>query len=78
MEVTKWEEVMPALNNRKLVLAPWCETTESEEAIKKKTQEESAVEATEASTEEGGAPALTGTPNIRFVRFFIRSRQRHF
>ena len=22
--VTKWEEVMPALNSRKLLLAPWC------------------------------------------------------
>lgn len=38
-KVTKWEEVMPALNQKKLVLAPWCEEIESEEEIKKLTKE---------------------------------------
>lgn len=59
-KVTEWSEVMPALNQRKLILAPWCETCESEEAMKKATKEASAAEATQAATEEGAAPALTG------------------
>lgn len=29
--VMQWDEVMPALNAKKMILAPWCETVESEE-----------------------------------------------
>lgn len=57
-KVTEWEDVVPALAKRKMILAPWCETEESEEEIKaltKNTEAESAVQ------EEGAAPALTGS-----------------
>lgn len=37
--VTEWSEVAPQLGQRKLILAPWCETAESEEEIKKATKE---------------------------------------
>jgi prolyl-tRNA synthetase len=36
--VRTWEEVVPALKARKLVLAPWCEDKETEDEIKKKTR----------------------------------------
>ena len=54
VKVTKWEEVTPALNKRKLVLAPWCEDPETEEQMKQKTNEE----ALELASED--ATALTG------------------
>jgi prolyl-tRNA synthetase len=38
--VRKWDEVIPALRARKLVLAPWCEDKETEDEIKKKTRAE--------------------------------------
>jgi len=38
--VTHWDEVAPALQARKLILAPWCETEESERAIREATHEE--------------------------------------
>jgi prolyl-tRNA synthetase len=41
VKVTKWEEVMPALAKKCMILAPWCETIESEEEIKKLTKEAS-------------------------------------
>lgn len=36
--VTTFDEVMDALNNKKMVLAPWCEDIQTEEEIKKETQ----------------------------------------
>lgn len=60
VRVTEWSGVMPALNRRKLVLAPWCETAESEEAIKKATKELSAEVVTEPLEDGAGAPALSG------------------
>lgn len=36
-QVTSWSEVMPALNAKKMVLAPWCEDGEMEEEVKKET-----------------------------------------
>lgn len=41
MTVTKWEQFVPALDDLKMVIAPWCEDPESEEWVKKKSQEES-------------------------------------
>lgn len=37
--VYDWKEVMPLLNQRKLILAPWCESPESEEAMKQASRE---------------------------------------
>ena len=39
--ILKWEEFVPALNRKCMVLAPWCEDPESEEWAKKKSGEES-------------------------------------
>ncbi|CAL1130635.1 unnamed protein product [Cladocopium goreaui] len=38
-QVTHWSEVMPLLKQKKLILAPWCETAESEIQIKHRTKE---------------------------------------
>jgi len=58
VKVTKWEDVIPALNRRKMILAPWCELKESEEAIKAATKE---TEKTVVTEEGAGAPALSGS-----------------
>ena len=34
VRVTKWEDFVPALNAKKMVLAPWCEEVEVEEKVK--------------------------------------------
>ena len=39
--ILKWEEFVPALDAKKMVLAPWCEEPESEEWVKKKSGEAS-------------------------------------
>merc|ERR1712124_236121 len=54
IKITKWEEVTPALNKRKLILAPWCEDPETEDQMKNKSNEE----ALELASED--ATALTG------------------
>lgn len=51
-QVTHWSEVMPLLKQKKLILAPWCETAESEIQIKHRTKE--------AMEDGAGASALTG------------------
>jgi len=56
---TDWKEVAPLLQQRKLILAPWCETEESEEAIKEATRGLPA--ATSApSSEAGSGSGLSG------------------
>ena len=40
VKISSWEEVVPALKARKLVLAPWCEEKSTEDEIKKKTRAE--------------------------------------
>ena len=39
--VTSWDGFVEALDDKKMVLTPWCETKESEELVKKRTQGES-------------------------------------
>lgn len=65
VRVSKFDEVLPALNNKKLILAPWCEEKETEDQIKDETKRLSeeaagaaAVAAEQANCES--APALTG------------------
>jgi prolyl-tRNA synthetase len=36
-KITKWEEFIPALDAKKMVLAPWCQETECEDKVKEKT-----------------------------------------
>ena len=57
VEVTKWEDFVPALNNKCMVLAPWCEEIACEDHIKKtsKAESEAAVEEDESGTQLTGA-----------------------
>ena len=52
--VTEWKDFVPALDQKKMVLTPWCETKESEEEVLrcKKMQERQ-----DAGEEEGRASA---------------------
>lgn len=54
-KVKEWSEVMPVINNGKLVLAPWCEDPETEEEIKKES-----TRLQEIITEYSGFSSLTG------------------
>lgn len=60
VEVRDFKDVLPVLNKKKLVLAPWCEEEETEDEMKKLTKAASAEEEVLVQGEEGGAPALTG------------------
>lgn len=37
IQITCWDEVMPILNEKKLIMAPWCEDPASEDEMKKET-----------------------------------------
>ena len=51
----EWKDFVPALDQKKMVLTPWCETKESEEEVKKRSSEES----------EGGAAKTLCIPFIQ-------------
>jgi len=57
IKVTRWDEVMPALNDKKVFMAPWCEDPCCEDKIKQATQGAGAAEVLSPDEE---APALTG------------------
>ncbi len=65
VRISSWDEVMPALNNKKMVLAPWCEEKESEEEIKKLTS----ILGKEQETINGEAPALSGAMKTLCIPF---------
>lgn len=50
-KVLTFDEVLPALNRKHLILAPWCEDPESEEEIKKETQRLSEIQVTKEGLE---------------------------
>lgn len=52
---TTWDGFVEALDDKKMVLTPWCETKESEELVKKRTQGES----------EGGAAKTLCIPFVQ-------------
>ncbi|WBW71616.1 cytoplasmic proline-tRNA ligase Prs1 [Schizosaccharomyces osmophilus] len=54
VRVKKWEEFVPALNKKNLVLIPWCNTTECEKDIKKN----SARQANGDEPEDEKAPSM--------------------
>lgn len=56
--MSHFDEVMPVLNEKKLVLAPWCEDPETEEDIRKETTRLSLMQQDEIVEE--GCPSLTG------------------
>jgi prolyl-tRNA synthetase len=51
--VTKWEDVVPTLDNKCVVVIPWCEETACEDDIK----ERSAAQATAGETQDARAPS---------------------
>ena len=67
VRISCWDEVMPALNNKKLILAPWCEDLESEEEIKKLTAQLSKDQVKEDAS--GEAPALSGSMKTLCIPF---------
>ena len=67
VRVSTWDEVMPALNNKKMILAPWCEDPESEEEIKKLTAQISKDQLKEDAA--GELPALSGSMKTLCIPF---------
>jgi len=67
IDVTKWEDFVPALNNKCMVLAPWCEEVSCEDHIKKTSKAES--EASAASTEDESGTQLTGAAKSLCIPF---------
>lgn len=64
--VTEWEEFVPALDRGHMVLAPWCETVESEEWVKKMTKATGApVPSVEGGGGGGDGDAEAGQPDPR-------------
>jgi len=53
--VMEWKDFVPALDKKKMILTPWCETKDSEEEVKKRSSEES----------EGGAAKTLCIPFIQ-------------
>ncbi len=49
-----WEEFMSELNQKKIVMTPWCEEEESEKLVKEKSKEDS------KAAENEGEDILTG------------------
>ncbi|XP_026193954.1 proline--tRNA ligase, cytoplasmic [Cyclospora cayetanensis] len=62
-KITTFEEVMPALNRRHLILAPWCEDPQTETEIKKETQRLSELQARE------NADGMTGAMKTLCIPF---------
>jgi len=67
VDVEKWEDFVPALNNKCRVLAPWCEQVSCENDIKKRSKEES-----EAGDAEESASTLTGAAKSLCIPFSQR------
>lgn len=80
--VTEWDDFVPTLDGRNMVLAPWCETTPCEENVKELTSaaarkeeeedagaDESKNESTGTTGEGGGAPALSGSAKTLCIPF---------
>jgi len=76
LPVTEWDDFVPTLNGRNLVLAPWCETIACEERVKELTSPANAENDGEdeskgdAEVEAGsGAPALSGSAKTLCIPF---------
>jgi prolyl-tRNA synthetase len=66
-QVHEWTEFLPVLDRRCMVLAPWCETTNCEEAVKTKSKEESLARAGEK--DEDARSALSGAAKTLCIPF---------
>lgn len=67
VQVKKWEEFVPALDQRTMVLAPWCEATPCEEDVKLRSGEESRANA--AADGEVDEKALSGAAKTLCIPF---------
>eukprot|EP00796_Vickermania_ingenoplastis_P013483 gene13483-9291_t len=56
--ITAWEKFTPALNNLNIILAPWCEAMECEDAVKKDSAEESKAAQDADAAEDARAPSM--------------------
>jgi len=61
-----WTDFMTALNNRNIVLTPWCDEGAEEEKVKDRTKEESLKHMKEAGEEE---EVLTGSAKTLCIPF---------
>ncbi len=73
-KISKWEEFVPSLDQRKIVLAPWCEVSECEDQIKEKSGQQSVTQIQHAANpeepqEEGTVEALTGAAKSLCIPF---------
>ena len=59
VQVTKWEDFVPALEKHCLVLTPFCDQTEWEDIVKKRSREEALNGGTEAATTATSQAAKT-------------------
>lgn len=57
-QVTKWEDFVPLLNKRSIILSPWCGATECEDQVKKDSAEESKAAIAEDTREDSRAPSM--------------------
>jgi hypothetical protein len=56
VRVTEWAQFVPALDGKNITLCAWCDTTACEDAVKKRSGEESL----KAKSEENAGFKLTG------------------
>lgn len=70
IKVSTWEEFVPALDQRAMVLSPWCEDTECEEIVKDMSGKESQ-ERLQAEGEDGDVDvrALSGSAKTLCIPF---------
>lgn len=66
-QVFKWEDFVPALDKRCMIIAPWCEVTACEEDVKAKSKAESLARAGEAAEDERAA--LSGAAKTLCIPF---------
>ncbi|PRP88309.1 prolyl-tRNA synthetase [Planoprotostelium fungivorum] len=52
--ITEWKQLVPELDNRNIVMAPWCQDKECEEQIKKRSTIEAAAAATASKKKKRG------------------------
>lgn len=67
VQVGKWEDFVPALDNRCMIISPWCEVTACEEDVKERSKAESLALADEA--EEDARAALSGAAKTLCIPF---------
>ncbi len=58
VKITKWEDFVPALNAKNVILAPWDGTTETEEAIKEQSSRKADDEPEDERAPSMGAKTL--------------------